>query len=62
MLAILALAVAMPFLELLPLTGSVASAVVALFAAPLLTRDGLVFVLSFAILAAAPLVGILAFG
>jgi hypothetical protein len=61
MLAIVALTVAMPFLEILPLTGSLASAVIALFAASLLTRDGLVFVLSFAILAVAPLVGILAF-
>ncbi|WP_422785329.1 exopolysaccharide biosynthesis protein [Qipengyuania benthica] len=37
---ILALTLFMPFMEIVPTSGSIASAVIALFAAGLLTRDG----------------------
>lgn len=40
MLLILLLALAMPLMELIPTSGSLASAVIALFATGLLTRDG----------------------
>lgn len=51
---ILALTLFMPFLELIPTSGSIASAVIALFAAALLTRDGGLLVLSFILLLAIP--------
>lgn len=41
LLAILAVACVMPFLEVIPLSGSIASVAIALFATGLLTRDGL---------------------
>lgn len=41
LLVILAVACVMPFLEVIPLSGSIASVAVALFATGLLTRDGL---------------------
>lgn len=52
---ILLLTLFMPFLEIIPTSGSIASAVIALFAAGLLTRDGALVVLSLALLLAVPL-------
>ncbi|GGK48757.1 exopolysaccharide biosynthesis protein [Salinarimonas ramus] len=52
---ILALTLFMPFMEVVPTSGSIASAVIALFAAGLLTRDGVLVVLSFVVLAAVPI-------
>src|SRR5690554_1202102 len=46
----------MIFMELIPMSGSVASAAIALFAAGLLSRDGLLVVVSIAVLATLPLV------
>lgn len=40
LLVILALSIFMPMMEIIPTSGSIASAVIALFAAGLLTRDG----------------------
>ncbi|MBL0420713.1 exopolysaccharide biosynthesis protein [Ramlibacter sp. AW1] len=51
---ILALTLFMPFMEVVPTSGSIASAVIALFAAGLLMRDGALVVLSFVVLAALP--------
>ncbi|SOH92227.1 Uncharacterized conserved protein [Monaibacterium marinum] len=47
---ILCLTLFMPFLELIPASGSIASAVIALFAAGLLTRDGAMVIASFVVL------------
>lgn len=52
---ILALTLAMPLLEVIPTSGSIASAVIALFAAGLLTRDGALVLISFALLMLLPL-------
>ena len=46
LLLILALTLCMPFLELIPTSGSIASVVIALFAAGLLTRDGALVIVS----------------
>jgi hypothetical protein len=51
---ILVLTLFMPFMELVPTSGSIASAVIALFAAGLLMRDGALVVVSFLLLAALP--------
>lgn len=51
---ILVLTLFMPFLEFIPMSGSIASAVIALFAAGLLTRDGGLVVLSFILLMTVP--------
>lgn len=51
---ILALTLFMPFMEVVPTSGSLASAVIALFAAGLLMRDGGLVVASFLVLAALP--------
>lgn len=51
---VLALTLFMPFLEVIPTSGSIASAVIALFAAGLLTRDGGLVILSFVVLLALP--------
>jgi hypothetical protein len=51
---ILILTLFMPFMEVIPTSGSIASAVIALFAAGLLTRDGALAVLSFVLLLAVP--------
>lgn len=51
---ILALALFMPVMEVVPTSGSIASTVIALFAAGLLTRDGLLVVLSLMLLLAVP--------
>lgn len=51
---ILALTLAMPLLEAIPTSGSLASAVIALFAAGLLTRDGALVLVSFGLLLVLP--------
>lgn len=51
---ILVLTLFMPFMEVIPTSGSIASAVIALFAASLLTRDGVLVVLSLILLLAVP--------
>ncbi|WP_318558157.1 exopolysaccharide biosynthesis protein [Pseudorhizobium pelagicum] len=51
---ILALTLFMPFMEIIPTSGSIASAVIALFAAGLLARDGVLVVLSLILLSAVP--------
>jgi hypothetical protein len=61
LLLILGLTLVMPFMEAIPTSGSLASAVIALFAAGLLTRDGVLGLLSLALLAAIPF-GTLAMG
>jgi hypothetical protein len=61
MLLILGLTLAMPFLEAIPTSGSIASALIALFAAGFLSRDGMLVVISCILLAAAP-VAIFHFG
>lgn len=48
---ILVLTLLMPFMEVVPTSGSLASAVIALFAAGLLMRDGALVVVSFVVLA-----------
>lgn len=52
---ILGLTLFMPFMEIIPTSGSIASAVIALFAAGLLTRDGGLVVVSFCLLLTIPL-------
>lgn len=52
---ILGLTLFMPFMEIVPTSGSLASAVIALFAAGLLTRDGALAVVAVLLLAAIPL-------
>lgn len=54
MILIAALTLFMPFMEIVPTSGSIASGVIALFAASLLTRDGVLACLSFAVLLAVP--------
>lgn len=51
---ILALTLVMPLLEVVPTSGSIASAVIAFFAAGLLTRDGLLVLISFILLLGIP--------
>ncbi|MBM9594623.1 exopolysaccharide biosynthesis protein [Roseitranquillus sediminis] len=51
---ILGLTIFMPVMEIVPTSGSIASAVIALFAAGLLTRDGGLVVVSLALLLAVP--------
>jgi hypothetical protein len=51
---ILALTLVMPFMEVIPTSGSIASAVIAFFAAGLLTRDGALAVVSMTLLLAVP--------
>lgn len=52
---ILALTLFMPFMEVIPMSGSLASAVIALFAAGLLTRDGALVVAASILLLGVPL-------
>lgn len=52
---ILGLTLLMPFMEVIPMSGSIASAVIAFFAAGVLTRDGLLVLVSMTFLAAVPL-------
>ncbi|WIJ24970.1 exopolysaccharide biosynthesis protein [Devosia sp. RR2S18] len=54
LILILGLALFMPVMEIIPTSGSIASAVIALFAAGLLTRDGVLVVLSLVLLLAVP--------
>lgn len=54
LLLILGLALFMPVMEIIPTSGSIASAVIALFAAGLLARDGGLVALSLALLLAVP--------
>ena len=51
---ILCLTLFMPVMEIVPTSGSIASAVIALFAAGLLTRDGALAVMSLVLLLAVP--------
>jgi len=53
---VLGLALFMPFMEIVPTSGTIASTVIALFAAGLLTRDGVLVLLSLALMLAVPLV------
>lgn len=55
MILILTLTLFMPFMELVPMSGSIASAVIALFAASLLTRDGVLALISLGLLAVIPI-------
>lgn len=55
MLLVLATCLVMPFLEIIPTTGSIASAAIALFAAGMLTRDGALVALATAALSVLPL-------
>ncbi|MGJ3263092.1 MAG: exopolysaccharide biosynthesis protein [Salinarimonas sp.] len=52
---ILALTLFMPFMEVVPTSGSIASAVIALFAAGLLVRDGALVIVSLVALLAVPI-------
>lgn len=52
LLVILAIACVMPFMEVVPLSGSIASVAIALFAAGLLTRDGVLVLLGLAVVGA----------
>src|SRR5690606_2515855 len=54
LILILGLTLLMPFMEVIPTSGSIASAVIALFAAGLLTRDGALAVVSLILLHALP--------
>lgn len=54
LILILGLTLFMPFMEVIPTSGSIASAVIALFAAGLLTRDGGLVVVSLSLLLAIP--------
>lgn len=54
MILIAGLTLFMPFLEVVPMSGSLASAVIALFAASLLTRDGLLACVSLCLLLVVP--------
>lgn len=58
---VMALTLFMPIMEIIPTSGSIASAVIALFAASLLTRDGLLTLISLALLLAVP-VFVIAYG
>ena len=55
LILILCLASFMPFMELVPTSGSIASAVIALFAAGLLTKDGALALVAFLVLLTIPL-------
>ena len=52
---VLGLTLFMPFMEIIPTSGSIASAVIALFAAGLLTRDGIMVIASMLLLLVVPL-------
>ncbi len=54
LILIMALTLVMPFMELIPTSGSIASVVIALFAAGLLTRDGVLVVCALVPLTAVP--------
>ncbi|WP_372423118.1 exopolysaccharide biosynthesis protein [Salinarimonas chemoclinalis] len=52
---ILALSLFMPFMEIVPTSGSIASAAIALFAAGILVRDGALVIVSLVVLLAVPI-------
>lgn len=54
LILILGLTLFMPFMEVIPTSGSIASAVIAVFAAGLLTRDGALVLASLVLLTAIP--------
>jgi hypothetical protein len=54
LLLVLALTLFMPFMEVVPTSGSIASAIIAFFAAGLLTRDGVLVLVAFALLLGLP--------
>ncbi|KZY43893.1 exopolysaccharide biosynthesis protein exod, partial [Roseovarius sp. HI0049] len=54
LILVMALTLFMPFMEFVPTSGSIASAVIALFAASLLTRDGVLALLSLPLLSIIP--------
>ncbi|HEV7277824.1 MAG TPA: exopolysaccharide biosynthesis protein [Devosiaceae bacterium] len=54
LILILGLTLFMPFMEIIPTSGSIASAVIALFAAGLLTRDGVLVLVSLLVLLSIP--------
>ncbi|PVA08157.1 exopolysaccharide biosynthesis protein [Thalassorhabdomicrobium marinisediminis] len=51
---VMGLTLFMPFMEIVPTSGSIASAIIALFAASLLTRDGVLALISLALLSILP--------
>lgn len=51
---IMALTLFMPFMEVVPTSGSIASSVIALYAASLLTRDGVLTLISLGLLSVVP--------
>jgi hypothetical protein len=53
---IMALTLAMPFMEAIPTSGSIASVVIAFFAAGLLSRDGVFVLIAFGLLLTLPVV------
>lgn len=55
LMLILGLTLLMPFMEVIPTSGSIASAAIAFFAAGLLTRDGALVLISFALLLGLPI-------
>lgn len=55
LMLIMALTLFMPFMELIPTSGSIASAVIALFAAGFLTRDGAVVICALLLLLGVPI-------
>ena len=55
MVLIAGLTLFMPFMEIVPTSGSIASAVIALFSASLLTRDGVLALVSLGLLTVVPL-------
>lgn len=54
MILVMGLTLFMPAMEIVPTSGSIASAVIALFAASLLTRDGVLGLISLALLGVVP--------
>jgi len=59
LLLIMGLTIFMPVMEIVPTSGSIASAVIALFAASLLTRDGVLALISLALLMVVPVLAVL---
>jgi hypothetical protein len=55
LILVLALTLFMPFMEVIPTSGSIASAVIAFFAAGLLTRDGGLVLVSLILLLGVPI-------
>ncbi|MCX7560271.1 exopolysaccharide biosynthesis protein [Sulfitobacter sp. F26204] len=55
LILILCLTIIMPFMEVIPASGSIASTIIALFAAGMLTRDGALVLIALALLLAVPI-------